>query len=850
MNQQTCHHRFTRGRYVWVVAALALGLTRGAQTAAAKECHRETPLSADVRLITPGPEVQEAVARFAGAWIGAWADKGSEPLCHTLVVEEVLANGYARVIFSYGTSAALNVPLPGFLRVTGRIGDGELRFHLPDGAKLAYRFADEALQGNFDSPDGATGRVSLSRVADLRQVGCGPQASGPPPAPPATGPRDRLPADELLASGDAGAGPVHNAYFMPVGQAAPALHAFKGTLTVQASTLFRARHGCAGLAETLPGIEVAFFTHGEHLVPVVRDIVYPPRIILSPGQVWSEAGDGGMSRASFPLVVTDTNQNGLATFLYDDTRVSALRFQHGPGRTWSAKFDGWGQAPMTYTPGPIADEAAVRAQFAAELHQQTPIRPWSAVPAAAVSPWLEGFDGDTAPEDVRASGVIIDGVLYVRGCETRAGPYPYCRHMRHGVSSVTKSLGAAVALLRLAQEYGDGVFDLKIKDYVTVTASHDGWERVTFADALNMATGIGDPAPQREPNDVYADEKNWPKRFQWGRATTAKEKLDIAFSYGKYPWGPGEVFRYSGMNTFVLAAAMDSFLKRQAGPTAQLWDMVVAEVFRPIGIFHLPTMHTQEAEGGSSIPLLYIGLYPTIDDLAKLTTLLQHGGQHQGQQVLHTAKLAEALYKTKALGLPTRQENRFGKGRYHLSFWSVPYRTANGCFFQIPYMVGAGGNLVVLLPNGISAFRFAAGENFDVDAMVLAGEAIRPFPCSSGSGEKPPGVRQPLTASELRAEFREHTFYVGRGHRFPLDDAGPLNLFLAADGMQYGASKDGFDVGTWRITPDGLFCDAWWGGWRERCSAVYREGETFELHPKDRLEKEVFRRVPGNPEGY
>jgi hypothetical protein len=52
--------------------------------------------------------------------------------------------------------------------------------------------------------------------------------------------------------------------------------------------------------------------------------------------------------------------------------------------------------------------------------------------------------------------------------------------MRHGVFSVTRSLGAAVALLRLAEKYGDSVFDLKIKDYVPVTATHAGWDDVTF----------------------------------------------------------------------------------------------------------------------------------------------------------------------------------------------------------------------------------------------------------------------------------------------------------------------------------------------------------------------------------
>jgi CubicO group peptidase (beta-lactamase class C family) len=151
---------------------------------------------------------------------------------------------------------------------------------------------------------------------------------------------------------------------------------------------------------------------------------------------------------------------------------------------------------------------------------------------------------------------------------------------------------------------------------VTVTAAHEGWERVTFADALNMATGIGDKAPQREPNRPFADADTKLNTFL--QAPTAKQKLAITFLAGQYPWGPGEVLRYNNMHTFVLAAAMDSFLKRQAGPQAHLWDMVMAEVFRPIGIFHAPMLHTQETGGGHGIPHLLHGLYPTIDDLAKL----------------------------------------------------------------------------------------------------------------------------------------------------------------------------------------------------------------------------------------
>jgi hypothetical protein len=158
---------------------------------------------------------------------------------------------------------------------------------------------------------------------------------------------------------------------------------------------------------------VAFFTHGEHLVPVVRDILEPPGMIRSPGRVWSEPGDGGMPRASLPFVLTNpddnTTRNGLATFLYDDTRVSALRLQVVQENVpWRDKFDAWGQAAMTYTPGPIPNEAALQAQFAVELQQQTPIRSWSALPAASGAPGLEGFDGP------HTMFVSADGGLYGR----------------------------------------------------------------------------------------------------------------------------------------------------------------------------------------------------------------------------------------------------------------------------------------------------------------------------------------------------------------------------------------------------------------------------------------------------
>ena len=118
----------------------------------------------------------------------------------------------------------------------------------------------------------------------------------------------------------------------------------------------------------------------------------------------------------------------------------------------------------------------------------------------------DGCIGDTVPlavgkwYDFHEFGWYMGdvGVIYLRPCETRYGDFPYCEEMRHDVFSITKSLGALVSMLHLAEKYGDDVFDLKIKKYLPVTADHDGWDDVTFADALNMATGIGEASPDRE----------------------------------------------------------------------------------------------------------------------------------------------------------------------------------------------------------------------------------------------------------------------------------------------------------------------------------------------------------------
>jgi hypothetical protein len=549
--------------------------------------------------------------------------------------------------------------------------------------------------------------------------------------------RDKLTAPELGTPGYQGDGPVNNAYFAPLGQPVPALHKLEGTLTVPE---FRMQHPVAtgqivrSGEITFPGFSVQFFTYDDYLLPVLRDEILSSsggtsswRIILSPGKVWSEPGDGGMSRASFPFVLvggpSNEAHNGLATFLYDDQQVSSFRFQVVQETCAWNRTDLWGQSPIDYLPGPVEDRKALAAQFAAELSGLSPIRPWSDLAQQVDPAVLNTFNGTVPALDISATGLISDSTIYMQPCYTRYGPFPYCRFMRHGVFSVTKSMGAAIAMLRLAQKYGPELFDFRITDYVDVMAAHDGWDEVTFGDALNMATAIGDKPDLK----TFTGEEDEAKFNQFMEAGSAQDKLDVAFSYGQYPWGPGETARYNSINTFVLSVAMNNLLKSKEGPDADIWDMVVDEVYRPIGIQYAPIMRTVEPDGSRGVPIFGYGLYPTVDDLAKVAALYHNGGRYQGQQLLHAGKLAEALYQVAGVGLPTGDTSQVGQVMYNLSFWSAPYRTAEGQSFQVPYMSGFGGNHVVLMPNGITTFRFSDAYIYGVDSMIHAADTLAPF---------------------------------------------------------------------------------------------------------------------------
>jgi len=553
--------------------------------------------------------------------------------------------------------------------------------------------------------------------------------------------RDQLTFEELMLEEYPEDSPIDNRYFLPVGESGSALHEIQGVLTVP-KILMEMSTSKYPSYRFFPGFSVEFFTFENYLVPAIRTLIVSPEnwsLILSPGKIWSEPGDNGMSRASFPFTLgsppgrstaAGEAHNGVATFLFDDTHVSSIRFQVTQEIAPDGDiFDMWGQTPMEYLPGAIANQEMLAIQFADELARQMPIRSLADLQTLYDSEVLDTLTEGIPLEEISAAGIVIDGVIYLLPGLTRFGEYPYLRYMQHGVMSISKSIGAGIAMLWLAQKYGEGVFDLKIVDYLDVTADHDGWNAVTFGDVLDMATGVGDNAPNLRPFEPYANETGVNYR-NWYFADSTEAKLSFVFASDDYPWGPGEIMRYTSSQTFVLSAAMDAFIKSQEGPDAHLWDMLMEEVFQPIGIYHITMIHVPNGPGNPGIPLMSSGLRVTVDDIGKIVSLLQNGGQYGGQQLLNKDKLAEALYRTgKGAGLPSGKTFSYGDQAYLMSFWSIPHKTQDDRYFQVPFMSGAGGNTIFIAPNGVSTFVFTdhGVDTYSLNCPAIA-ESIRPYP--------------------------------------------------------------------------------------------------------------------------
>ena len=583
----------------------------------------------------------------------------------------------------------------------------------------------------------------------------------------ATAAPQRIGTAELLSDSWSG-GVIANSAFTP-GSDAVAEHApFLGTLRLTETQMttkpavFSPPSVLGRDPHLFPGVAISFFTDKGDLVPFTQDVIRFASnnqgrsywdFIVQPGRVWSQPGDAGWSRGGFPFALVNSiegeTHNGLATFLYKDGRVSNLRFQIVQQTApYYIKDDFVAAGLVSAAFAPVAGNrlSSLKQGYEAELADAVPIAGWGELAAKVGAAKLANFDGRMRAGDIVLSGLDYQGTFYLKGCQGVGGPLPWCDRARFGVWSATKALANETVLLRLAEKYGPAVFELRIADYVPEASRYRGWHDVRFEDAINMTTGIGNGSTKREPNDTndgYLDASY----SRWYEARSAQEKVAALLKDGGvYPWGPGQVTRYRDQDMFILGVAMDRFLKSKEGPTADIWSMLRQEVFAPIGIHQAPTNRTIEADGSDGHPLMAYGYYPTISDMVLVARLYQNDGKHGNRQILYAPRIRELLPGPNPRGFPTGEKLPDGETTYINAFWVTSYVASNDCRVFYPRMIGWGGNIVALLPGGLTGIRIAKSgsttDNSEVDtgAMARVANSLSRFCDIHGAGDSVGGA--------------------------------------------------------------------------------------------------------------
>ena len=573
--------------------------------------------------------------------------------------------------------------------------------------------------------------ICLVLVLSSIFAACTASSSPSPPTQAVSQAARTLLTADALTNGFTFDSPVDESALTPPDDSAPPIHIFEGRLELLGEEENGHINVLRGELEpeytSLPEFDFEFVQENGYLIPVRRGNLIADHpiwnIILEPGRVWREEGDGDFSRASLPFALTvkggNATFNGTLTFLFDDQRVSQVWYQVTQETTTYTRADLWGLLDAAYHPGAVNGSEKIPADFAAELAARMPVKPIEALAEDYPGVDVSAFGRGVTPEHMTWYGVAVNGVNYVGGCRTRFGVYPYCEAMRAASYSTAKSAFAGAALMRLAQKYDAGVANLLIKDYVPeYEASAGDWEQVTFNNTLDMATGNYDSA-----GFMVDDESD--KMGEFFSAQPYAERIKAAFR-SPHQADPGAAWVYRTGDTFILTRAMHNYLQTREGTDADIYQFVVDEVYRPLGLGPgaFTTMRTSDddwqgqAEGG-------FGQWWIPDDIARIGTFLLGGGKINGEQVLQPNLLAAALQQNPA----DRGVRIDGQRMYNNSFWANRYAESNGyaCEFWVTQMLGVSGNVAALFPNGITYYYFSDNQEFTWDAALRESDKIIPL---------------------------------------------------------------------------------------------------------------------------
>ncbi len=444
--------------------------------------------------------------------------------------------------------------------------------------------------------------------------------------------------------------------------------------------------------------------------------------ILEPGQVWVEPGDDGAARAALPFSLKERNQNcvhnGVLSFLIDaDSGVSQAAYEIASETCRYLKFDAWGLLEARYQPHAVAGASEAARAWTEETAHRLPMRPIAAlaVDHAPADPGHFGSAADVAASDLTVFGVVVDGIHYGGGCETRHGTYPYCDVLDLPSYSLAKGLVGGLALMRRELLF-PGTAARTVP--ALVPACKDaGWDDVTLAHLADMTSG------HARDEGIEADEDSG-AMTPFFAAEDHETKLGVACSSFPRRAAPGSAMHYRTSDTYILGSALSALIGSDFYRT-----LLVEPIWHRLGLS--PVLDwTERTRDGVAQPFTGYGLILHRDDIARLALFLaRDGGRIDGTAAIDPGMLAAVLQKDPATPGTTVRWADGAELRYKSGFWAENVGALIGCTTPVwaPYLSGYGGITVAMMPNGVIYYVFSDGGSLKWSAATREDDRIHPL---------------------------------------------------------------------------------------------------------------------------
>lgn len=470
-------------------------------------------------------------------------------------------------------------------------------------------------------------------------------------------------------------------------------------------------HGQVG---RLPDLTLRLATDGRVLVPAQRQPM--------PGShpLWQAlAGEGSWERdATRTLVLKlplDLLEQGANCIHYgtleatlpvggEGTAVLQVTGQTCEYFKFRARFQGsarWRPAGVAVAP---AHESRFPVYNLEQLQRDTGIEGARLAPPEGVS-----------AEHLTVAGLLLDGRHYQSGCAAAAGVSRRCEQLPLPSFSLSKSLVAGVALMRL-ERLVPGSSQRTIGELLP--ACGKDWDQVTLRQALDMQTG-------RYDSPVYFADEDAAIASPLFLAPGHAAKL--AWACTAYPRreAAGERWVYHTGDTYILVSAMAALLRElRDDERADLYsDLLHGEAWSRLSLGPLAAFTRRTADAAAQ-PFGGWGQLLTADDLLQLGLWLAAQGRQP--ELLDPDMIRAAI--TPRGALPGVAAGSAGL-RYQHGFWLLDAAPTLGCAqpYWIPFLSGHGGITLALLNENTLYYYVSDNNEFRWLSAVVAVHQQRPL---------------------------------------------------------------------------------------------------------------------------